>query len=98
VVCGGLATLVSGQLNDQRFRQIKQVIAAGKNPVALEDFWSGKARYGQSGYLVAYIEKTKGRKFLFELLTVADEDTLLKKLGTTEAELIDAWKKYVNSL
>jgi hypothetical protein len=94
----GLATRVSGQLDAKRLNQVKQLIAENKNATELENFWSGQARYGQSGYMIAYIEKLKGKKFLIELLSLTDETSILTKLGMSESELIAGWKVYVGGL
>lgn len=91
----GVATYASGQLNNKRLEPVRKVVADGKAPAALEDFWKGKDKYGLAGSLVKYVDKKYGRPVLFQLLGQADEKSILEILKTDEPGLIEAWKKSV---
>ena len=89
----GVATYVSGQLTEKRLRRIKQMIVENKTPSTLDDFWKGQDRYGLSGSIVAYIDKTYDRKKLFELLRVTNKQDALQLIGITEKQLITDWQR-----
>ena len=89
----GVASYVSGQLTEKRLQRIKQMIAENKTPSTLDDFWKGPDRYGLSGSIVAYIDKTFGRKKLFELLRVTNKQEALQLMGITEKQLIIDWHR-----
>ena len=89
----GSATYLSGQLTEKRLQRVKQLVADNKTPATFDDFWKGNEKYGLSGSFVAYIDKTFGRKKLFELLSFTNKHDVLKSIGITESELIDNWKK-----
>ena len=89
----GVATYVSGQLTEKRLQRIKQMIAENKTPSTLDDFWKGSDRYGLSGSIVAYIDKTYDRKKLFELLRVTNKQDALQLIGITEKQLITDWQR-----
>jgi len=89
----GVATYISGQLNEKRLQRVKQLITDNKTPATLEDFWKGNEKYGFSGSFVGYIDKAYGRKKLFELLSFTNKQDALKSLGISEIELTDNWKK-----
>jgi hypothetical protein len=89
----GLATYVSGQVDEKRIMQVKKVIALGEAPQQLNRFWTGAARYGLAGTLVQYISDTYGREKAVALLPQTDQKVMLQMLGTTEHTLITDWKK-----
>jgi len=89
----GAATYLSGQLTEKRLQRVKQLVTDNKTPAGLDDFWKGNEKYGFSGSLVAYIDKTFGRKKLFELLSFTNKQDALKSISITESELINNWKK-----
>lgn len=89
----GLATYVSGQVDEKRTAQVKKVIASGEAPQQLARFWTGAARYGLAGTLVRYISDTYGREKIVALLPQTDQKIMLQMLGTNEDALINAWKK-----
>ena len=91
----GVATYASGQLNNKRMESVRRVVADGKAPAALEDFWKGKDKYGLAGSLVKYVDKKYGRSVLFQLLGQTDEKSILEVLMTDENGLIEGWKKSV---
>jgi hypothetical protein len=88
----GMATFVSGQLDEKRLQRTKQLIQSGQTPSTLDDFWKGQERYGLSGSMVAYIDKTYGREKLFMLLKFINKQTVLAFLGLSEEQLIKNWK------
>jgi len=91
----GVATYASGQLNNKRLESVRKVVAEGKAPTALEDFWKGNDKYGVAGSLVKYVDKKYGRPVLFELLSQTDEKSILEILKINEPGLIEAWKKSI---
>lgn len=91
----GLATYASGQLDSMRVKEIKTVIAADKTPKSLDQFWTGRLRYGLSGSVVMYIDKKYGRNKLKELLPLNKKTELLAVLKISETELLDQWKQYM---
>lgn len=89
----GAATYISGQLTEKRLQRVKQLVIANKTPASLNDFWKGSEKYGLSGSFISYIDKTYGRKKLFELLSFTNKQDVLKSLGISETELINNWMK-----
>lgn len=89
----GIATYVSGQLDDRRLQRVKQLVPENKTPSTLDDFWKGREKYGLSGSIVAFIDKKFGREKLFELLTLISKQDVLKSLSLTEDELLKEWKE-----
>lgn len=90
----GLATYASGQCDSVRLAEVKKLVAAEKNPVHLEEFWTGKSKYGLSGSMVMYIDKTYGRAKIIELMQYNRLADVLQSLGVSEEELIRQWKIY----
>ena len=88
----GVASFVSGQLDEKRLQRIKQLARDNKTPGTLDDFWKGQEKYGLSGSMVAYIDKVYGRGKLFTLLTYTKKHDALKFLGISEEELLKTWK------
>lgn len=93
----GLATYVSGQLDQDRLADPREAIVEGAAPSSLEDAWSGRYRYGVSGTLVQSIDETYGRETLTELLPMRTEEELLSALALTEEELLSNWRAFVLS-
>ena len=89
----GLATYVSGQLDEKRLQRIKQLIYENKTPSTLDNFWKGQEKYGLSGSMVSYIDKTFGRQKLFALLKFTTKQDALKFLGLSEEQLIKNWRE-----
>jgi hypothetical protein len=87
----GLATLASGQLDEQRMKQARQV-ADDHARVSLAEAWSGPARYAVCGSLVRTIERKLGRAALGPLLALSTTDEILRAIGMKEAALIAAWR------
>jgi hypothetical protein len=94
----GLATYASGQLDEARIAEVKKVIAEGKGPSSLDQFWSGRLKYGLSGSMVMFIDHKFGREKLISLLKFTHVDELLKAIDASETELLEGWESYINSL
>jgi len=94
----GLATFVSGQCNSNRIATIKEAINGGQVPKGLDNFWTGKLKYGLSGSMVMFIENKFGRTKLKELLPLTKKSEILSSLQTTEPELLNEWEKYIRNL
>lgn len=80
----GVATYVSGQMEEEHKGQDADAIKAGKSPDKLANAWSGRYRYAIAGSLVQYVDKKYGRKKLIEILSLTKPDEVLGKLDTTE--------------
>jgi hypothetical protein len=91
----GLATYASGQCDSLRISEVKRAISENKIPVSLDDFWTGKIKYGLSGSVVMYIDKIYGRAMLIKLLPFNKKEDLLKTLNITEPDLLNDWKKFM---
>ena len=94
----GLATYASGQCDSSEISRIKKVISENKIPENLDNFWTGKLRYGLSGSVVMYIDYKYGRKKLKELLLFNKKSEILLALKISESELLDMWKNYIQNL
>lgn len=88
----GLAVLVSGQLDADHRQDAHQAIAAGQAPARLATAWSGRWRYGVSGSLVEYVDRTWGRGTVTAMLADTTQSGLLARLGVTEEELLSRWR------
>jgi hypothetical protein len=94
----GLATYASGQCDSLRILEVKSAISENKIPNGLNDFWTGKLRYGLSASVVMFLDKKYGRAKLIELLPFNKKADVLSALKTTEPELLVEWKKYILEL
>ncbi len=94
----GLATFASGQCDTSRIAQVKKAIAENNIPGNLNDFWTGRIRYGLSGSMVMFIDHKYGREKLKELLPFNKKPEILSALKTTETELLNEWQKYILDL
>ena len=90
----GVATIVSGQLDEERLQRIKKMIKDNKTPSTLDNFWKGQDKYGLSGTMVAFIDKKYGRKKLFDLLQQTKKDAVLNLLAISETQLLAEWKNF----
>lgn len=88
----GLAVLASGQLDEQRERQAREVVRSGRGPTQLAQAWSGPARYAISGTMVRFIDRRLGREGLKTLLPLSTNGEILQLLDMTEAEFLVAWQ------
>jgi len=94
----GLATFASGQCDSQRIAMVKEAISTGKVPNGLDNFWTGKLKYGLSGSMIMFIENKYGRAIFKELLPLAKKSEILSSLQTTEPDLLNEWEKYIRKL
>ena len=94
----GLATFASGQYDTARIAEVKKAISENKIPQTLDEFWTGKIRYGLSGSVVSYIDHKYGRTKLNDLLSLNKKSEILSRLKTTESELLAEWKHYIQNL
>lgn len=91
----GVATYSSGQLDAERYGDMIQYVKQTGGPGALSEFWKGQHKYGLSGSMVSYIDKTYGRALLSQLLEYNDVKDILSDLKITEKQLIVEWKAQV---
>lgn len=91
----GLATFVSGQCDSARIANVKKAMNENKIPASLDDFWKGENKYGLSGSVVMYIDSKYGRAKLVTLLPFNKKTEILAALKTTEPELLNGWKNYM---
>jgi hypothetical protein len=94
----GFATYASGQCSAKRISEIKKALVDNEIPMLLNDFWTGRYKYGLSGTVVMYIDKTYGRDKLKELLKFTKKDELLNFLKTDETALLHNWKDFITNL
>lgn len=94
----GLATYASGQCDTSRIAEVKKAISENKIPKSIDNFWSGKFKYGLSGSVVMYIDKKYGREKLKELLPINNKLELFSILKITETDLLNEWRKYIQDL
>lgn len=91
----GLATYASGQCDSLRISDVKTAIENNNIPQNLDEFWTGKLRYGLSGTVVMYIDYKYGRTKLKEILSLQNKADVMLSLNTTESELLREWKNYI---
>jgi len=91
----GLATYISGQLEGAHAGRAAKAFAVDEGPRELSEAWSGPYRYGVAGSLVAYVDDRWGRETLRAALEVTTQHELLTLLGTTEADLLADWERWV---
>lgn len=94
----GLATFASGQCDSLRIAEVKKAINDNKIPKSLDNFWTGKFKYGLSGSVVMFIDYKYGRIKLKELLPLNKKSEILSVLKTTEPELLNEWKKFIQNI
>ncbi|MDJ0700756.1 MAG: hypothetical protein QNJ07_12940 [Woeseiaceae bacterium] len=91
----GLAVVVAGQLERDRYSDPAVAIREGAAPAKLQNAWSGQYRYAVAGSITNYIDQTYGRGALYDLMRVTTETELLDTLGVSEQQLLDAWRNWV---
>ncbi len=89
----GLATYVSGQLDEQRLADTREFVKTTGGPEELSMFWKGPNRYGLAGSMIAHIDAEYGREKLSEMLKFNDVKDILELIGKSEEQLITEWKK-----
>ena len=93
----GLATYVSGQMDEEHKGQDLEAIKAGKTPAKLVDGWTGRYRYAVSGSLVRYVDHKYGRKTLIKILRLTKQQDVLNALHVSEQKLISDWSASIGS-
>ena len=93
----GLATYASGQCDAARMANIKKAVLDHKIPESLDNFWTGKLKYGLAGSMVMYIDHQYGRHKLKELLKFNKKEEILMSLNVTEADLLIGWRQYIGN-
>lgn len=93
----GLATYVSGQLDEPHLLSAEKALETGNGPKRLADAWKGKYRYGVSGSLVRFLDHEIGRARLYGLLRATNQRDLLSLAGMSESELLDRWRASVHA-
>jgi hypothetical protein len=91
----GLAVVVAGQLDRDRYADPVDAINDGVIPDRLQNVWSGQHRYAVAGSITDYIDKTYGRDLLYDLMSVTTEAEFLGRLDSSEQQLLDAWRVWV---
>ncbi len=94
----GLAVYVSGQCDSLKISEIKNAISNNQIPKSLDNFWTGKLRYGLSGSVVMFIDFKYGRDKLKNLLPLNKKTELLSILETNENDLLFEWEEYILKL
>ncbi len=94
----GLAVYASGQCDTKRISEVKSALSENNVPQRLNDFWSGKLKYGLSGTVVMFLDKKYGREMLISLLRYNDIGDITSQLNTTEEEILKSWKKYIEEI
>jgi len=89
----GLAIYAAEQLDEARMEQARSAAASGL-PRRLADAWSGNARYAVAGSLVAFLDQSRGRELVKQLMSKTTNDQILAALGTTEDGLLEDWRKW----
>jgi hypothetical protein len=92
----GLATYVSGQLDQGQRARAREAIAADAAPKHLAEAWSGPYRYGVSGTLAEYVDAEWGRDVLSSLLGATSQAEILAALGVDEAGFLAGWRAWVS--
>ena len=87
----GVATYVSGQLDDGHLAPAADAIRDGAAPTRLADAYRGTYRYGVSGSLVAFLDATLGRAALVRMLSATTPTELLAIAGMDEPTLLARW-------
>jgi hypothetical protein len=90
----GLATYVSGQLDSGELAPAIDAIRTQQAPTSLATAWSGKYRYGVCGSIVQFIDRTRGREVIEQLLPATNETDALNTLGWSEEELLEKWRNW----
>jgi hypothetical protein len=91
----GLAVYGSGQCDHERMAAVRKAVTENAYPQTLDDFWTGKLKYGFSGSMVMFIDSKAGRDKLKNLLIYNRKADLLNYLGISETELLTEWKSFI---
>lgn len=93
----GLATNMSGQLDENRLTRAQGALEMGKGPKSLAEAWSSNEKYGFSGSMIAFLDDTYGRAKLVDLLDKTTNAELMRQLGTTEQEFLAGWQTWLKA-
>ncbi len=91
----GLAVYASGQLDSARIAPVLAALRENMIPMQLDQFWSGKLKYGLSGSLVKFLAIRYGKETLFRLLQFKNRQEILAELNTSELILLESWKNWM---
>ena len=91
----GLATYVSGQLDEGYLASPVEAIRLGIAPRRLDEAWRGKYRYSVCGSLVKYIKTRGGRALLKRLLRATSPEEIYREIGIGEGQLLKEWRAWV---
>jgi hypothetical protein len=94
----GFATYASGQLTESRLADVRKLVEENKAPTTLDDFWTGKYRYGLAGSVVRFIDNKFGRTALLNVLAFRKKSEVLEALQTSEQELIAGWSEMLTDI
>ncbi len=94
----GLATYASGQCDSARMAEVFKAIADKKTPRSLDQFWSGKLKYGLSGSVALYLDRRYGRQQLLALLALTEKQQVLEVLGCSEETLVADWEGFMREM
>jgi hypothetical protein len=86
----GIAEHASGRHDAAQRAHVREVLASGDGPRRLSEVLP--AGYDFAGSLVAWIDRRHGRARLTDLLDVTTEAALLQRLGSTEEQVLAAWR------
>lgn len=89
----GIAVYASGQLDSARLGGVRDLLARKATPEHLQQFWSGKNKYGLAGSLSACLDALGGRQVLYQLLACTSTEQALALLRTDEPALLSLWRK-----
>jgi hypothetical protein len=93
----GLATFVSGQLDDGHRASPLEAIKLQKEPKSLANAWSGKYRYGVCGSIVKFLEHRGGRSLLKRLIRKTTAAGVYGAIGLDDQQLLGEWRSWLTS-
>lgn len=94
----GLAVYASGQCDSARLAGVRHWLNnRPAPPTSLDEFWTGKQKYGLSGSVVMFLDKKLGRQKLCSLLIFNKKDALLQAAGLKEQEVLAGWSAFIST-
>lgn len=91
----GLATHVSGQLQEGYLASPAEALRLGRGPTSLAKAWSGKYRYGVCGTMVKFLQTRGGKALLINLLKTTSSAQLHELIGLNEQQLLAQWRSWM---
>ena len=91
----GLATYVSGQLDEGYLASPVEAVRQGLAPESLSEAWRGKYRYGVCASIVKYLKSRGGKGLLKRLLWATTPEEILREIGISERELLEEWHDWL---